>query len=222
MKDLLLRAPVVVNGTSNMKIFTWSFGRLRQNIAPKSVPHMQHDYFSSFNQSHHYFVALSLTLPSSNLKLPIMDTLLVSLFIPHRFLAAVSFIVCFLSIWTLHTFKMELLLLLCLQNKRCMHNEVGTWKEILPKRFDKNENFIKCNQDLHGCSLQTASLLLINICKTKLIIMVSVNCSKVLRKNAYFITVEQKPPRVFCAHRLPMNTCLSQLQNLITEPTSYL
>ena len=45
MKDLLLRAPVVVNGTSNMKIFTWSFGRLRQNIAPKSVPHMQHDVF---------------------------------------------------------------------------------------------------------------------------------------------------------------------------------
>ena len=27
--------------------FTSSFGRLRQNIAPKSVPH---DYFSSFNQ----------------------------------------------------------------------------------------------------------------------------------------------------------------------------
>ena len=93
-----------------------------------------------------------------------------------------------------------------------MHNEVGTWKEILPKRFDKNENFIKCNQDPNGCSLQTASLLLMNICKTKLIIMVSVNCSKVLRKNTYFITVKQKPPRVSCAHRLPMNTCLiSQL-----------
>lgn len=60
--------------------------------------------------------------------------------------------------------------------------------------FDKNENFIKGNQDLHGCSLQTASLLLMNICKTKLIIMVSVNCSKVLRKNAYFINVKQKPP----------------------------
>ena len=25
--------------------FTSSFGRLRQNIAPKSVPHVQHDYF---------------------------------------------------------------------------------------------------------------------------------------------------------------------------------
>ena len=33
--------------------FTWSFGRLRQNIAPKSEPHVQHDYFSSFNQSNH-------------------------------------------------------------------------------------------------------------------------------------------------------------------------
>ena len=51
--------------------FTSSFGRLRQNIATKSVPHGQHDYFSSFNQSNHWFVALSLTLPSSNLKLPI-------------------------------------------------------------------------------------------------------------------------------------------------------
>ena len=52
--------------------FTSSFGRLSQNIAPKSVPHLQHDYFFSFNQSNHLFVALWLTLPSSNLKLPIM------------------------------------------------------------------------------------------------------------------------------------------------------
>ena len=44
--------------------FTSSFGRLRQNIAPKSVPHVQHDYFSSFNQSNHRFVAFSLKLPS--------------------------------------------------------------------------------------------------------------------------------------------------------------
>ena len=27
------------------------FGRLRRKIPPKSVPHVQHDYFSSFNQS---------------------------------------------------------------------------------------------------------------------------------------------------------------------------
>ena len=33
--------------------FASSFARLRQNIAPKSVPHVQHDYFSSFNQSNH-------------------------------------------------------------------------------------------------------------------------------------------------------------------------
>ena len=50
--------------------FTSSFGRLRQNIAPKSVLRVQHDYFSSFNQLNYWFVALSLTLPSSNLKLP--------------------------------------------------------------------------------------------------------------------------------------------------------
>ena len=33
--------------------FTLSFGRLRQNIAPKSVLHMQHDYLSLFNSSNH-------------------------------------------------------------------------------------------------------------------------------------------------------------------------
>ena len=30
----------------NYENFTPSFGRLRQNIAPKSVPHVQHDYVS--------------------------------------------------------------------------------------------------------------------------------------------------------------------------------
>ena len=30
-----------------------SFARLRQNIASKRVLHLQHDYFSSFNQSNH-------------------------------------------------------------------------------------------------------------------------------------------------------------------------
>ena len=33
--------------------FTSSFRTLRQNIAPKSVQHVQHDYFSPFNQSNH-------------------------------------------------------------------------------------------------------------------------------------------------------------------------
>ena len=32
---------------------TPSFARIRQNIAPKSVPHVQHDYFPSFNQSNY-------------------------------------------------------------------------------------------------------------------------------------------------------------------------
>ena len=50
--------------------FTSSFARLRQNIAAKSVLHVQHDYPSSFNQSNHWFVGSSLTLPSSNLKFP--------------------------------------------------------------------------------------------------------------------------------------------------------
>ena len=31
--------------------FTSSFGKLRQKSVPKSVPHVQHDYFSLFNQS---------------------------------------------------------------------------------------------------------------------------------------------------------------------------
>ena len=56
--------------------FPLSFSRLRQNIAPKSVPHVQHDYFSSSNQSNHCFVALLLTLPSSDLKLPKIYVLL--------------------------------------------------------------------------------------------------------------------------------------------------
>ena len=42
-----------------------SFGRTRQNTAPKSVPRVHHDCFSSFNQSNPWFVALLLPLPSS-------------------------------------------------------------------------------------------------------------------------------------------------------------
>ena len=46
MKDLLLRARVVVRTwTVKYENFTSSFGRLRQKIAPKNVPHVQHDYF---------------------------------------------------------------------------------------------------------------------------------------------------------------------------------
>ena len=47
-----------------------SFGRLRQIIAVKCVPHVQHNYFSSFNQSDHCFLASSLPLLSS-----LLDTL---------------------------------------------------------------------------------------------------------------------------------------------------
>ena len=49
--------------------------RCRQNLKPelftfrkialKCVPHVQHDYFSSFTQSYHWFEALLLMLPSS-------------------------------------------------------------------------------------------------------------------------------------------------------------
>ena len=53
MKDLLLRAPVVVR-TSNVKISRRrSEYYVKLDIASKSVPHVQHDYFSSFNQSKH-------------------------------------------------------------------------------------------------------------------------------------------------------------------------
>ena len=64
-----MQARVVVR-TSYIKNFTSSFGRLRQNIVPKSMPHVQHDYFSFFNQSYYWFVTLSLPLLSSFLKLP--------------------------------------------------------------------------------------------------------------------------------------------------------
>ena len=36
----------------------------------KCVPHVQHDYFSSLNQSDHCFLVSSLALPSSLRKLP--------------------------------------------------------------------------------------------------------------------------------------------------------
>ena len=66
MEDLLFCLHVVVN-TLN---YTWSFGRLRQGIVLKCVPHVQHDYFSSVNQSDHCFLASSLPFPPSFPKLP--------------------------------------------------------------------------------------------------------------------------------------------------------
>ena len=41
----------------NFEIFISSFDRLRQKIVPKSVPHVQHDHFYSFNQSNYWLVA---------------------------------------------------------------------------------------------------------------------------------------------------------------------
>ena len=41
--------------------FKSCFGRVRKKIGSKSVPHVQYDYFSFFNQSNHWFVALTLT-----------------------------------------------------------------------------------------------------------------------------------------------------------------
>ena len=53
--------------------FMSSFGRPRQKVAPKSVPYFQDDYSSTFNQSNHWFVVLLLPLPSSFLKLVIVE-----------------------------------------------------------------------------------------------------------------------------------------------------
>ena len=50
MKDLLLRARIVVTTSLNMKISRRRLGNYVKKIAPKSVPYVQQDY-SSFNQS---------------------------------------------------------------------------------------------------------------------------------------------------------------------------
>ena len=50
--------------------FTLSFGRLRQRLEVKCVPHVQHDYFSPFNQSDHCFLVSPMPLPSSLQKFP--------------------------------------------------------------------------------------------------------------------------------------------------------
>ena len=50
MKDLLLRARVVVK-TSDMNISRDRLADYIKKIAPKTVPHGEHDYFSSLNQS---------------------------------------------------------------------------------------------------------------------------------------------------------------------------
>ena len=54
MKELLLCVQVVALSL---------FGTLRERSVLKCVPHVRHDYLSSFNQSDHLFLALPLTLP---------------------------------------------------------------------------------------------------------------------------------------------------------------
>ena len=61
----------------SLKLQVWEFHlviwqtRLRQIILLKCMPHIQHDYFSSFNQRDHCFLMLPLLLPSFLLKLSI-------------------------------------------------------------------------------------------------------------------------------------------------------
>ena len=69
MKILSLRVCVVVRTSNTVWKFHVVLWQTTSNIAPKSVPHVQHDYFSSFSQSSHWFMALSWSLPSSFLKL---------------------------------------------------------------------------------------------------------------------------------------------------------
>ena len=70
MKDLLLWAPVAVR-TSNMKISRRRLADYVKTLHKKACRTCSTIIFFSFNQWNHWFVALSLTLPSSNLKLPI-------------------------------------------------------------------------------------------------------------------------------------------------------
>ena len=66
--DLLLCVYVVVK-TLNLEISRCHLADYVKRIQLKCVPHVQHDYFSSFNQSDQCFLASSLQLTSSFLKL---------------------------------------------------------------------------------------------------------------------------------------------------------
>ena len=60
------KLPFHLTSNRNFRIF-WLNGKHPKNFA-KVEPHVQHDYISSFNQSDHCFLALSLPLPTSLLK----------------------------------------------------------------------------------------------------------------------------------------------------------
>ena len=51
--------------------FMLLFCRGRHGLVHKSVPHVQHDYFSTLGQSNSKFMALSLPFPSLMLKLSV-------------------------------------------------------------------------------------------------------------------------------------------------------
>ena len=86
MKDLLLGLYVIVQ-TLNLET-SRSVWQTSQRILRKCVPHVQHDYFSLFIQSDHFFPALSLSLPLPLRKLPIAlaTSFPGSLFFPSFFL----------------------------------------------------------------------------------------------------------------------------------------
>ena len=67
MTDLLLWARIVVR-TSDMKISCSHLADCKK-IAPKSMLHVLHDHFSSFNQLNHRFLVLFLLFPLLSLKL---------------------------------------------------------------------------------------------------------------------------------------------------------
>ena len=72
MKDLLLNARVVPR-TSNWKFHIVIWQTTSKNCNKKRAARAAQLFFSSFNQSNHWFVALSLPLPSSFLKLPTIE-----------------------------------------------------------------------------------------------------------------------------------------------------
>ena len=86
MKDIPLYVNLVVK-TLNLENFTLSFCRLRQINVLKCVPHVQHDYFSSFHQSAHCFSGAVAPVPSSLLILAILHHSTVCTIERHRFLS---------------------------------------------------------------------------------------------------------------------------------------
>ena len=66
---------MVVSGCSfgncwKFHVVLWQTSTSKNAMALKYVPHVQHDFFSLFNHSDHCFLALSLPLLLSLLKLP--------------------------------------------------------------------------------------------------------------------------------------------------------